>query len=259
MKINTLNKTLLAAFIAVTLAACTNTSTPESSAAANTNTNTEIVAESSDIIDESIREDSKDSKPAYEEMPVEKPKDSSSNKKEEAKDNNTTINVEKKSETKISSDANKKEESNESQSNLEAQPQESNAQKVNSQENINYQERDGVYISNLIASKNGERDSQMGLTSLANLRVDGETLILEGTIDYLKNPDSYNNAEEYDKSGYNFKLTNDTKYQAVGGMADPEIFTKDEFVNYYNEVKDSGLALKIEVKDGVVTTVSVAS
>ena len=259
MKINTLNKTLLAAFMAVTLAACTNTSTPESSAAANTNTNTEIVAESSDIIDESIREDSKDSKPAYEEMPVEKPKDSSSNKKEETKDNNTTINVEKKSETKISSDANKKEESNESQSNLQAQPQESNAQKVNSQENINYQERDGVYISNLIASKNGERDSQMGLTSLANLRVDGETLILEGTIDYLKNPDSYNNEEEYDKSGYNFKLTNDTKYQAVGGMADPEIFTKDEFVNYYNEVKDSGLALKIEVKDGVVTTVSIAS
>ncbi len=257
MKINTLNKTLLAAFMAVTLAACTNTSTPESSAAANTNT--EIVAESSDIIDESIREDSKDSKPAYEEMPVEKPKESSSNKKEEAKDNNTTINVEKKAETKTSSKENKNEESNESQSNLEAQPQKSNAQKANSQENINYQERDGVYISNLIASKNGERDSQMGLTSLANLRVDGETLILEGTIDYLKNPDSYDNSEEYDKSGYNFKLTNDTKYQAVGGMADPEIFTKDEFVNYYNEVKDSGLALKIEVKDGVVTTVSIAS
>lgn len=246
MKINTLNKTLLAAFMAVTLAACTNTSTPQSSAAANSDENAEVVVENSDIIDESIKEDSEDNKPADDEVV----------KKEDEKDSNdskTTIDVEKKQEV----EAKKEEETSKVNETTTSNPEKQ--EEASDKEDINYQEKDGSYISNLIASKNGDRDPQAGLTSLANLKVDGETLTLEGTIDYLKNPDSYDNSEEYDKASYNFKLTSDTKFQAVGGMADPEIFTKEEFVDYYQGVKDSGLALKIEVKDGVVTTVSIAS
>lgn len=246
MKINTLNKTLLAAFMAVTLAACTNTSTPQSSAAANPDENAEVVVESSDIIDESIKEDSEDNKPADDEFV----------KKEDKKDSNdskTTIDVEKKQEVEAKKEEATSNVNEATTSNPEKQ------EEASDKEDINYQERDGSYISNLIASKNGDRDPQAGLTSLANLKVDGETLTLEGTIDYLKDPNSYDNSEEYDKASYNFKLTSDTKFQAVGGMADPEIFTKEEFVDYYQGVKDSGLALKIEVKDGVVTTVSIAS
>ena len=246
MKINTLNKTLLAAFMAVTLAACTNTSTPQSSAAANPDENAEVVVESSDIIDESIKEDSEDNKPADDEVA----------KKEDKKDSNdskTTIDVEKKQEVETKKEEDTSNVNEATTSNPEKQ------EEASDKEDINYQEREGSYISNLIASKNGDRDPQAGLTSLANLKVDGETLTLEGTIDYLKNPDSYDNSEEYNKASYNFKLTSDTKFQAVGGMADPEIFTKEEFVDYYQGVKDSGLALKIEVKDGVVTTVSIAS
>lgn len=251
MKINTLNKTLLAAFMAVTLAACTNTNTPQSSVAANASANSEVVEQSSDIIDESIKEDSEKNKPADEEISVEKEKSNSVDDKEEARANDTTIDVEKKADENTSSEENTKAKENEANS--------PSKKEESTKEDINYQEREGTYISNLIASKNGDRDPQMGLTSLSNLSISDNTLSLEGTIDYFKNPGSYDNSEEYDKDTYNFKITPDTKFQAVGGMADPEIFTPEEFVEYYQGVKDSGLALKIDVKDGVATIVSIAS
>lgn len=250
MKINNLNKTLLAAFMAVTLASCSNSSAPQSDAAANESTDTEVVAENSDIIDESIKEDSENNKPADNEVVEDKESTKNSDNKEISSDKKSTIDVEKKED---SSTENKEE--NNDKKDTTAEDKEEN----NSQDNINYQEKDGSYISNLVSSKNGDRDPQMGLSSLSNLNIENNSLILEGSIDYLQNPDSYDNSEDYDKATYNFKINSDTTFQAVGGMADPEIFSKEEFVDYYQGVKDSGLALKIEVKDGVVTTVSIAS
>lgn len=250
MKINNLNKTLLAAFMAVTLASCSNSSAPQSDAAANESADTEVVAENSDIIDESIKEDSENNKPADSEVVEDKESTKNSDNKEISSDKKSTIDVEKKED---SSTENKEE--NNDKKDTTAEDKEEN----NSQDNINYQEKDGSYISNLVSSKNGDRDPQMGLSSLSNLNIENNSLILEGSIDYLQNPDSYDNSEDYDKATYNFKINSDTTFQAVGGMADPEIFSKEVFVDYYQGVKDSGLALKIEVKDGVVTTVSIAS
>ena len=249
MKINNLNKTLLAAFMAVTLASCSNSSAPQSDAAANESADTEVVAENSDIIDESIKEDSENNKPADSEVVEDKESTKNSDNKEISSDKKSTIDVEKKED---SSTENKE---NNDKKDTTAEDKEEN----NSQDNINYQEKDGSYISNLVSSKNGDRDPQMGLSSLSNLNIENNSLILEGSIDYLQNPDSYDNSEDYDKATYNFKINSDTKFQAVGGLAEPKIFSPEEFVKYYNEVKDSGLALKIEVKDGVATTVSIAS
>lgn len=250
MKINNLNKTLLAAFMAVTLASCSNSSAPQSDAAANESADTEVVAENSDIIDESIKEDSENNKPADSEVVEDKESTKNSDNKEISSDKKSTIDVEKKED---SSTENKEE--NNDKKDTTAEDKEEN----NSQDNINYQEKDGSYISNLVSSKNGDRDPQMGLSSLSNLNIENNSLILEGSIDYLQNPDSYDNSEDYDKATYNFKINSDTKFQAVGGLAESKIFSPEEFVKYYNEVKDSGLALKIEVKDGVATTVSIAS
>lgn len=250
MKINNLNKTLLAAFMAVTLASCSNSSAPQSDAAANESADTEVVAENSDIIDESIKEDSENNKPADSEVVEDKESTKNSDNKEISSDKKSTIDVEKKED---SSTENKEE--NNDKKDTAAEDKEEN----NSQDNINYQEKDGSYISNLVSSKNVDRDPQMGLSSLSNLNIENNSLILEGSIDYLQNPDSYDNSEDYDKATYNFKINSDTKFQAVGGLAEPKIFSPEEFVKYYNEVKDSGLALKIEVKDGVATTVSIAS
>ena len=251
MKINNLNKTLLAAFMAVTLASCSNSSAPQSDAAANESADTEVVAENSDIIDESIKEDSENNKPADSEVVEDKESTKNSDNKEISSDKKSTIDVEKKEDSSTEND--KAEQA--TTEDTAAEDKEEN----NSQDNINYQEKDGSYISNLVSSKNGDRDPQMGLSSLSNLNIENNSLILEGSIDYLQNPDSYDNSEDYDKATYNFKINSDTKFQAVGGLAEPKIFSPEEFVKYYNEVKDSGLALKIEVKDGVATTVSIAS
>ncbi|MFO3715636.1 hypothetical protein [Anaerococcus cruorum] len=233
MKINTFNKTLLAAFMAVSLAACTNSGTPESSAAENKAVSTEASEENKDIIEESITEDSENNKAAKENESVGKSeeKDSQNADKEEEKD--STIDVKKEEEAQASN---------------EEQSQENN--------DIKYEERDGLYFSSLASSKNGERDEEFNSPYLANLKIEGDTLTVDGTIDYLVNPEDFESAEN---ASYNFKLSDDVTLQAVGGLAEPEYFSKEEFVEYYQKVKDSGLALKIEVKDGVVTIVSFAS
>lgn len=240
MKINTFNKTLLAAFMAVSLAACTNSGTPESSAAENTAVSTEASEENKDIIDESITEDSENNKPAEEKESVDKSEEETENKDSQTAD--------KKEEKDSTIDVKKEEEA---QASNEEQSQENN--------DIKYEERDGLYFSTLAASKNGERDEEFNSPYLANLKIEGDTLTVEGTIDYLVNPEDFESAEKYENASYNFKLSDDVTLQAVGGLAEPEYFSKEEFVEYYQKVKDSGLALKIEVKDGVVTTVSFAS
>ncbi|WP_394022274.1 hypothetical protein ACF3NF_04045 [Anaerococcus martiniensis] len=239
MKINTFNKTLLAAFMAVSLAACTNSGTPESSAAENTAVSTEASEENKDIIDESIKEDSENNKPAEENESVDKEeetenKDSQTAGKKEEKD--STIDVKKEEEAQASN---------------QEQSQENN--------DIKYEERDGLYFSTLAASKNGERDEEFNSPYLANLKIEGDTLTVEGTIDYLVNPEDFESAEKYESASYNFKLSDNVTLQAVGGLAEPEYFSKEEFVEYYQKVKDSGLALKIDVENGIVTTVSFAS
>lgn len=239
MKINTFNKTLLAAFMAVSLAACTNSGAPESSAAENTAVSTEASEENKDIIEESITEDSENNKPAEEKESVDKSEEETENKDSQTAD---------KKEEKDSTIDVKKEEA---QASNEEQTQENN--------DIKYEERDGLYFSTLAASKNGERDEEFNSPYLANLKIEGDTLTVEGTIDYLVNPEDFESAEKYENASYNFKLSDDVTLQAVGGLAEPEYFSKEEFVEYYQKVKDSGLALKIEVKDGVVTTVSFAS
>lgn len=239
MKINTFNKTLLAAFMAVSLAACTNSGTPESSAAENTAVSTEASEENKDIIEESITEDSENNKPAEEKESVDKSEEETENKDSQTAD---------KKEEKDSTIDVKKEEAEASN---QEQSQENN--------DIKYEERDGLYFSTLAASKNGERDEEFNSPYLANLKIEGDTLTVDGTIDYLVNPEDFESAEKYENASYNFKLSDDVTLQAVGGLAEPEYFSKEEFVEYYQKVKDSGLGLKIHVENGIVTTVSFAS
>lgn len=239
MKINTFNKTLLAAFMAVSLAACTNSGTPESSAAENTAVSTEASEENKDIIDESITEDSENNKAAEENESVDK--------SEEKAENNDSQTVDKNEEKDSTIDVKKEE----AQASSEEQSQENN--------DIKYEERDGLYFSSLASSKNGERSDDFQSPYLANLKIEGDTLTVEGTIDYLVNPEDFESTDKYENASYNFKLSDDVTLQAVGGLAEPEYFSKEEFVEYYQKVKDSGLALKIHVENGIVTTVSFAS
>lgn len=244
MKIKNLSKTLMAALLTLSLAACTNTAenTPEgidSQSQAEEN-------QSDDMVKESIeKEDSENNKPAEADVNIDVAKASSqeNEKEDKAKEaEETTIDVKK-------------------EDNKEEKVEEKANEKENSEENtdISYQERDGSYISTLLASSNGIRDEQSGIAYLSDVKIEGNTLVIEGCLDYLTNPDSYDNAEEYDQGTYNFKIDGNTKFQAVGGLAEPKTFNAQEFIEYYKGVKDSGLGLKIGIENGLVTVVSIAS
>ena len=239
MKINKLNKILLAAILAVSLASCTNSDSGEKvsdeALASVDNTSEETDVEIEDTPEDTDKEVSEN------EVNTETDQKSDDSKAEEK----TVINVknQNKEENKETSD---KENTDDSQSTSE------------SEEDMDKQE-DGFYFSSLVASKGGERDSDVGLATISSIKIEEDTLIVEGTMDYREDDDYEKDPKELEKETYKFKFNADTKFQAVGGLAEPEIFTPAEFIEYYQGITDSGLGLRIEVVDGIASVVSFAS
>lgn len=118
---------------------------------------------------------------------------------------------------------------------------------------------DGSYVGTLMTEANGERNPEFEYATIANASVSDGKLIVNGSLDYRQDPNNYEDVSELSNTTHEFVLSSDTVFQAVGGMAEPETFTPEEFSSYYEGVKDSGLALVIEVIDGVVKTVSISS
>ena len=121
------------------------------------------------------------------------------------------------------------------------------------------EERDGRYFSTLMASKNGERSEDFDAGFVSNLTIEDDVLTVDGTIDYLVDLENTEDVEKYDKGSFHFNLSPDVKLQSAGGDQEPTVYTKEEFLQFYEDVKDSGLALIIDVKDGLVTLVSISS
>ena len=121
------------------------------------------------------------------------------------------------------------------------------------------EERDGRYFSTLMASKNGERSEDFNAGFVSNLTIEDDVLTVDGTIDYLVDLENTEDDEKYDKGSFHFNLSPDVKLQSAGGDQEPTVYTKEEFLKFYEDVKDSGLALLIDVKDGLVTLVSISS
>ena len=121
------------------------------------------------------------------------------------------------------------------------------------------EERDGRYFSTLMASKNGERSEDFDAGFVSNLTIEDDILTVDGTIDYLVDLENTEDVEKYDKGSFHFNLSPDVKLQSAGGDQEPTVYTKEEFLQFYEDVKDSGLALIIDVKDGLVTLVSISS
>lgn len=241
MKIS--NKILLTAILAVSLASCTNSDSGE-------NLSEDVVASMEDdstdkSTGELIEDVSEDSDTEISENEDNKEADQ---KVEEPKaEEKTVINVKNQNKEDSDKESSDKENADDSQNTSE------------SEEDMNYQDQDGVYFSSLVASKGGERDSDMGLATISSIKIEEDTLIVEGTMDYRENPNSEESPKELEKKTYKFKFNSDSKFQAVGGLAEPEIFTPAEFIEYYQGITDSGLGLNIEVKDGIASTVSFAS
>lgn len=226
MKINNLNKIVLALALTTSLVGCTNADNNAISAS-ETQAPTEV-AENVDMI-ENATEESKDIENTEE-----------SEKKQNEK---TTLVVKKKEENKV-------ETSNE-------KPAEKEATVENS--DVNYETRDGSYTSTLLASKNGDREPEYGYATVKEAEAKEGTLRVVASLDYRVDPENYDNLEELENKEYNFKIDENTKFLSGGGLAEPTYYTVEEFNKFYNEVKESGLGLIIEVKNGVATEVSIVS
>lgn len=241
MKIS--NKILLTAILAVSLASCTNSDSGE-------NLSEDVVASMEDdstdkSTGELIEDVSEDSDTEISENEDNKEADQ---KVEEPKaEEKTVINVKNQNKEDSDKESSDKENADDSQNTSE------------SEEDMDYQDQDGVYFSSLVASKGGERDSDMGLATISSIKIEEDILIVEGTMDYREDPNSEESPKELEKKTYKFKFNSDSKFQAIGGLAEPEIFTPAEFIEYYQGITDSGLGLNIEVKDGIASTVSFAS
>lgn len=118
---------------------------------------------------------------------------------------------------------------------------------------------DGRYVSTFASSQKGELIDG-SIATVYEVESDGSSLKVSGSIQYLEN------SEETDSSGdilenstYDFKVDENTKYQAVGGLAEAQIFSLEEFNKFAKDVADSGLALIIEVENGLAKNVSISS
>lgn len=176
-------------------------------------------------------------------------------------DNQTSVETEEKAsevaENEAMADSEKPEENIEEDTNDEAN--DDAKEESDPSDEMIIEERDGRYFSTLMASKNGERSEDFNAGFVSNLTIEDDVLTVDGTIDYLVDLENTEDDEKYDKGSFHFNLSPDVKLQSAGGDQEPTVYTKEEFLKFYEEVKDSGLALFIDVKDGLVTLVSISS
>lgn len=126
-------------------------------------------------------------------------------------------------------------------------------------EDKNLHTKDGKYVTTLIAKLKGEADDYITSTAYA-YKIEDDKLVISGSFDYLEDPDNYEKVEEIkNEEDHKFVINDKTEFQAVGGMAPAQKFTKEDFLKYLEECKDTGLALIIYVEDGIAKTVEISS
>lgn len=233
---NKLLKPILLTLLASSLVACDSNEAADTS---KENQENQIVEE--------VKEDnaSDENKPASDNIDKDKLEDTKENKEELEKD---TIEVEKKESEDKKEDSNKDKEK-------EKEP----SQESSTEEDKNLHDKDGKYVTTLMAKLQGEPDEYLETSAYAS-NIEEDKLIVSGSFDLYANPENYDEVEHFENlEDHKFVINDQTEFQAVSGTAPAEKFTREEFLDYIEKVKNSGLALIIMVENGVVTTVSISS
>ncbi|WP_296112817.1 hypothetical protein [uncultured Anaerococcus sp.] len=131
--------------------------------------------------------------------------------------------------------------------------------KEKNEDDKNLQERDGKYVTTMIAEFKGEAEDYI-TASAYDYKIDDNKFIVSGSFDYHRDPEDYEDYEEISNQVDNsFVIDENTELQAAGGMAEPEKFTREDFLSYLEECKDTGLALIVIVENGVAKSVTISS
>jgi len=116
---------------------------------------------------------------------------------------------------------------------------------------------DGSYFAQLLSKNAGKRDKEFESPSIYEINKYADVLEVKGTLDYNKDPDSTNVDKMLENQTHFFTVSNNTVYNVQGGSLNPQFYDEDEFLKHYDEVKDLGYAINIEVKDGLVTEITI--
>lgn len=252
MNTEKLTKTLMIGLLSLGLASCTNTSTP-ATATENNNPVEAQEVESEDMIATSM-EDEANTEEVAKEGATEEATDKEAETKEADAEATETEDADKAdAETEETADK----ETTDSETAAEEEVEVDAGAEVPS--DVNYEEGKGSYVGSLVLKNNGERGEEIPVAQVVNVEIADNTLTVTGSLDYREDPEAETAATELDNDTYNFRIDDNTVFQAIGGLAEPEYYTADEFIKFYDEVKDSGLGLIIEMEDGLVHTVSITS
>lgn len=226
---NKLYKPIILSLMALSLVGCDTSDV----AIADNNEKNEIVEETND------EEMNTENKPAEDNIDKTKLKDNEEDRGEEVKEDN-------------------KEGSSESNKNSKEVAEKSPSSE-NTEEDKNLHEKDGKYVTSMIAELKGEADDYITSTAY-DYKIEDDKFIISGSFDYHEDPEDFENSEEIkNEKEQKFTINDETVFQTVGGMAPAKDFGREDFLKYLDECKNSGLALIIFVEDGIAKTVQISS
>lgn len=120
---------------------------------------------------------------------------------------------------------------------------------------------DGFYYGSLYSDgkdRIGVADEWGNLPCIVyDTRIEGDKLIITGSMTYTVTNDS-EERETSDDMEHTFVFDDNTDFRWVVGPDDFDHFTAEEFIDAMEDIKDTGLALTVEIENGVATLVSVS-
>ncbi|MDO5048127.1 MAG: hypothetical protein Q4D88_06260 [Anaerococcus sp.] len=118
--------------------------------------------------------------------------------------------------------------------------------------------KDGIFRASLLTDKEARIQ---GLTYVDGIFIEDDLLKIQGSLYYNENADDlpYENGELLEGDYLAFRLNDQTQLKSEGGMAKEELHSVEEFNDLVDYVKDSGLGLIIDLKEGEVKSVIIAS
>lgn len=111
---------------------------------------------------------------------------------------------------------------------------------------------DGSYTTSLIPGREGEREADGSWANVYDMEIQGDNLIVKGSMDYAEPMRSEEGTIPIDNQISVFKINDNSNFFSRIGREDISEHSPEDFIKYYNENKDQQEALFIEVREGIL-------
>lgn len=111
---------------------------------------------------------------------------------------------------------------------------------------------DGSYTTSLIPGREGEREADGSWANVYDMEIQGNNLIVKGSMDYAEPMRSEEGTIPIDNQISVFKINDNSNFFSRIGREDISEHSPEDFIKYYNENKDQQEALFIEVREGIL-------